>query len=187
MELFRVFPWDGLSADDKPGGPLFVPRRRQGSGRHDNPELYGILYASLEPISSLAEALQPFRTQVVTDLDFQRGAKRVLALATLEIRQGAELVDLDDPAQLQSRQLRPSQIATFDRHKTQGLARGLYREDAAGFLWWSTLESLWINCTLFYERARAHLRLAGGPSPLSVKDERVQAAARHLGVQLSEP
>jgi hypothetical protein len=34
---------------------------QQGAGRHDNPELYGCLYASEESVSAVAEQLAPFR------------------------------------------------------------------------------------------------------------------------------
>ena len=42
-------------------GALWFPREFQGAGRHDNPELYGCVYASLEPLSVVAESLAPYR------------------------------------------------------------------------------------------------------------------------------
>lgn len=184
MHLFRVFSWDRSSRGSGPGGPFFVPRQRQGSGRHDNPFLYGAFYCSLEPVSCIAEALQPFRGQMLTEQDLRRPANWILALASFELSDVVSLVDLDDPRQLHARQLRPSVVATTDRSKTQSLARRIFEEEAAGFLWWSTLESLWMNCTLFQERVLSKAHIATQPQALSLDDPTFIAAAKQLGVQL---
>jgi hypothetical protein len=63
------------------------------------------------------------------------------------------LVDSDDPLQLASRELRPSQVATLRREVTQRLAVSIFREGGAGMLWWSTLDAEWTHVTLFQERA----------------------------------
>lgn len=162
-----------------------MPRNRQGSGRHDNPSYYGAFYCSLDSTSCIAEALQPFRGQTFTERDLQRYGNWILALATFELSDRAMLVDLDDPRQLDDRKLRPSGVATADRRRTQSLAAQIYTEDAAGFLWWSTLESLWINCTLFRERIRPYLQLVGTPVELSLNDASFFEAARRIGVGLN--
>ncbi len=184
MTLHRVFTWDGSTDGDVAGGPLFVPRRRQGSGRHDNPELYGAFYCSLEPASCIAEALQPFRNQSVAQSDLSRSDGLCLALARYDLGVDADLADLDDPLALHCRGLRPSQVATLERQLTQRTAARIYEEGAAGLLWWSVLESLWINATLFLERVRENLATADRPVVLSVDDPRVVAVAGKLGIRL---
>jgi len=184
MQLFRVFSWSRSDGGDEAGGPFFVPRNRQGSGRHDNPSLYGAFYCSTDPISCIAEALQPFRGQVFTDQDLHRSPNLILALARFELSREVALVDLDDPGELEARKLRPSVVATSDRGKTQRLAAQIYEGNAMGFLWWSTLESLWINCTLFRERTRLVLQLAGEPASLTLSDPALIEGARRIGVRL---
>lgn len=184
MLLFRVFSWNRSAGGGEPGGPFFVPRQRQGSGRHDNPFLYGAFYCSLEPISCIAEALQAFRGQIITDQDLRRPGNWILALARFELSDQVTLVDLDDPRQLHARRVRPSVVATTDRSKTQNLAARIFEENAAGFLWWSTLESLWMNCTLFQERVLSKAHIAGQPQALSLDDPTLIAAAKQIGVHL---
>ena len=105
-------------------------------------------------------------------------------MASFELSDQATLVDLDDPRQLDALKLRPAAVATADRRKTQSLAARVYEEEASGFLWWSALESQWINCTLFRERARSTLQLAGQPLVLSLDEPGFIAAAERIGVRL---
>jgi len=69
-------------------------------------------------------------------------------------------VDLDDPVVLRREHLRPSRVATRDRLITQPQALALYdrHPNAAGLLWWSIHEGVWINVTLF-DRAGGHLHV----------------------------
>jgi RES domain len=182
--LYRVFPWNPASAPSEEGGPLFVPRIRQGGGRHDNPDRYGALYVSRDPESAVAERIHVFRGQVLEDADLQRRDGTRYAMASLADADLPPLVDLDDPAELVARDLRPSRVATDDRDRTRAMAAALYEEDVAGFWWWSTLESSWTNATLFAERAAPHLRPGSDPEPLSIDHPAVRAAADRLGVLL---
>lgn len=116
--------------------------------------------------------------------ELKRHGNWILARASFELSDQVTLVDLDDPSQLEARQWRPSVAATADRRRTQNLAAQLYGEHATGFRWWSTLESLWINCTLFRERTGSNLRLAGEPSALCLEDPHFIAAAERIGVRL---
>ena len=43
------------------GGALWFPRRYQGDGRHDNPDVYGCLYVATEPVAAIVEQLARFR------------------------------------------------------------------------------------------------------------------------------
>jgi hypothetical protein len=82
---------------------------------------------------------------------------------------------------LRSERLKPSVVATRTRSTTQEYAARLFErhEEAAGLRWWSTLESSWINVTLF-DRAR-RLR-AGRAEPLTVDHAAVAEAADLLGL-----
>jgi hypothetical protein len=157
--LYRCFAWNERARKDGMDGPLWFPRPYQGEGRHDNPDLYGCLYLADRAVSCVVEQLARFRGQhLVASLLRRRGLP--LALATLELDGGAEIVDLDDPAVLRRERLRPSVVATRHRTVTQPQARLLYDSHpaAAALRWWSSYESLWANVTLF-DRGSSALRL----------------------------
>jgi hypothetical protein len=157
--LYRCFAWNERARKDGMDGPLWFPRPYQGEGRHDNPDLYGCLYLADRAVSCVVEQLARFRGQhLVASLLRRRGLP--LALATLELDGGAEIVDLDDPAVLRRERLRPSVVATRHRTVTQPQARLLYHSHpaAAALRWWSSYESLWANVTLF-DRGSSALRL----------------------------
>lgn len=108
-------------------------------------------------------------------------ADRPLALAAIETGP-VELLDLDDPRVLVAETLRPSQVATQRRARTQAHARRLYdaHPEVAGLRWWSTLEAAWGNVTLF-DRAAPGLT-AGELRTLTVDDPVVLEAAEALGL-----
>lgn len=182
--LYRVFPLLGSPAATEEGGPLHVPRYRQGEGRHDNPDRYGALYASRTPESAVAERIQAFRGRVLAHRHFQRENGSRLALVALDDTEVGPVTDLDDPAQLVRRDLRPSTVATHHRDVTRPMALGMFEEGAAGFGWWSTLDSSWANVTLFAERATPRLRVESAPEPLSVEHPTVWMAAEALGIRM---
>jgi RES domain len=182
--LYRCLAWNERAAPDAPDGALWFPRPYQGEGRHDNPDVYGCLYLSEAPLSCVVEQLARFRGQrLVPALLHRRGLP--LALAELELRESAELVDLDDPAVLRHERLRPSRVATREREVTQPQARALFEghRRAAGLRWWSTFESLWANVTLF-DRAASVLKLAS-VKKLELADEELLSAADVLGLRLA--
>lgn len=168
----------GLAA----GGPLHVPRERQGSGRHDAPAVYGALYCSRQAVSAVAEAIQFLRGHALTTADLRRTGGRVSALATLELAEGPSLVDLDDPQSLLERRLRPSLVATGERDASQRVARGVHSEGAVGLSWWSTIEASWTNLTLFDERCQPSLTVAARPIPLTTRSPELLLAAERLGI-----
>lgn len=183
MILFRCFPWEADAPPSAPGGALWFPRMLQGAGRHDNPFLYGCLYATVEAVSSVVERLQGLRTTRLESTDL-RSRGRPLALAALELGEGTALVDLDDPSVLLREELRPSRVATNDRALTQAHAADLHQRhaDTAGLRWWSTFESLWSNVTLF-DRAEPALSVADVHA-LDVGDDVVVDAAAFLGLPI---
>ena len=181
--LYRVFPFHPDAGLSKAGSALHVPRERQGTGRHDHPDQYGALYVSRVAESAVAERIQRFRGQTLSDADLRLVGGATLALATFDDSAVDRLVDLDDPVQLAGRQLRPSMVATHDRTVTQGIALRIFEEDMLGLIWWSTLEASWANVTLFAERA-SPLLTPVGIELVSVQHSVVRAAAQSIGVLL---
>ncbi len=182
MILQRCCAWEERAAEAGPDGPRGFPRLYQGEARHDNPERYGCLYLSRSPLSPIVEQLARFRGQrLVPSLLRRRGLP--LALAELELADDAELVDLDDPGVLRREHLRPSRVVTRDRLMTQPQALALYdrHPNAAGLLWWSTYEGMWINVTLF-DRAGAHVRVRS-VRPLTLGDSLTIEAADFFGLR----
>ena len=94
MILFRCFPWDREVAATARGGALWFAQMLQGSGRHDNPLLYGCLYVSERTLSTVVEQLARFAGRPLTE-DKLRRFGLPLALAEIELAEGEELVDLD--------------------------------------------------------------------------------------------
>jgi len=181
--LYRCFAWNERSRDADVDGPLWFPRIFQGEGRHDNPDLYGCLYLADRGISSIVEQLARFRSQRLTPALLRRRGLP-LALAELELAGGAEIVNLDDPSILIRENLRPSVVATRQRHVTQPQARKLYEGNPAivGLSWWSTYESLWTNVTLF-DRSATLLRVES-VRVIEVDDPAVIEAARFFELRM---
>lgn len=184
MILFRCLAWDKAASPGARGGPLWFPRMLQGSGRHDNPDLYGCLYVSVEPVSAVAEQIQRLAGTSLEAPDLVRRGLP-LALAAVDLDEGAELLDLDDPKVLVGEGLRPSRIATNDRAITQAGAAEIFTRhaEAAGVRWWSTIEALWPNVTLF-DRA-GELIAVEDVQMLDLGDDVVVEAADYLGIPIS--
>jgi hypothetical protein len=108
-----------------------------------------------------------------------------LALVELELRDGAEAVDLDQPSVLVAEGLRPSRVATRRRTTTQLQAAEIHavHPDSAAIRWWSTLESSWINWTVF-DRVAAALSVAE-VVVLETESPAVKEAAELLGLTLA--
>jgi len=184
--LFRVYRAVDGAATIARGGPLFVPRDRQGAGRHDSPGRYGAFYAARSAASAVAETIQAFRGRDLSadDLELADGSR--LTLATLEDSTLEALVDLDDPTVLVEEGWRPSGVASRDRLVTQAMAVSAFDAGALGLSWWSTLDSAWTNVTLFAERTleAGAVAVEEAPEPLSLKHPAVVAAADHLAIPL---
>ena len=181
--VYRCFAWDDHARHPEPDGPLWFPRVFQGEGRHDNPDLYGGLYLADRAVACVVEQLARFRGQRLSPALLRRRGLP-LALAQLELVDGAELVDLDDPVVLRRERLRPSLVATRHRDVTQPQARMLYEQHvgAAGLRWWSSFEALWMNVTLF-DRAAASIRVSSVRA-LTVGSPEVVEAADFFGLRV---
>ena len=186
MDLFRVFHWDGHSVGRTGASPFYVPRRHQGSGRHDAPDLFGAWYCATRPASAVAERIQQLRGQTLVDADFQRLGNLTLALAGFRLDPRTSLVDLDDPGVLVARRWRPSQVATRRRAVTQQQAREIFNDGAGGIVWWSTLSADWTNVTLFAERVLGNVSLIAPPRPLTTNLPEVRQAAEDLGIRIGD-
>jgi hypothetical protein len=186
--LYRVFRSVAGTAGHAPGGPLYVPRDRQGAGRHDSPGRYGAFYAARTPVAAVAESIQAFRGRELAEDDLARSDGSALALVELDDRALEEtlLRDLDDPAVLVEEAWRPSWVAGRDRAVTQAMAVRVFEGGGLGLSWWSTLDSAWTNVTLFAERTLqvGLARVAAPPERLSLTQPAVVAAAEHLAIPI---
>ena len=184
MILFRCFAWDRNVSTRARGGALWFPRMLQGDGRHDVPTLYGCLYVSVEPVSAVVEQLAGLTGTSIEPSDLFRHGNP-LALAALELDDGADVLDLDDPSVLVREGVRSSRVVTHDRATTQGQASELFQRhgEVVGLRWWSTFESLWANMTLF-DRAETALGLSD-VQQLDMGDDVVREAADFLGLASS--
>ncbi|MDQ3822192.1 MAG: RES family NAD+ phosphorylase [Actinomycetota bacterium] len=182
MIVHRCFPLDRSADEREEGGALWFPRRYQGDGRHDNPDLYGCLYVGENPVAAIAEQLQGFRGERRLATWMLAREALPLGLASIELPRDASLVDLDNPAILVREALRPSEVATRERARTRGDAASLFRRHVSivGLRWWSTLEASWINVTLF-DRVERRLRLED-QHELTLFDPVVREAAEFLGL-----
>jgi len=140
--VHRVFPYRSDATDTEPGGPLFVPAV-QGAGRLDNPEQYRVLYVAADPDGAVGEAFGDHRiwtTELLAGAPALPGS--VMALGVYELR--SALLDLDEPAALVARELRPSRVVSRDRTVTQRWALDIWRERRwAGVQWWSYWNPDW--------------------------------------------
>jgi RES domain len=185
--LFRVYRALDGAAPATRGGPLYVPRERQGAGRHDSPGRYGAFYVARTAESAVAEAIQAFRGRDLTPEDLELADGSRLALAVFDDAGLGQLVDLDEPAVLVRERWRPSEVAGRDRIVTQAMAVRAFDAGALGLSWWSTLDAAWTNLTLFAERtlAAGAITLEGTPERLTLKHPALIAAADHLAIPLA--
>ena len=184
LRAFRVFPFNPASKTDQPGGAFFVPRKQQGQGRHDIPHLDGVLYgAAGNPVSAIAEYIQVFRGQTITQSEIDHPNKNLIrSIVEYELEVSDRILDLDDPQVLLRLDLRPSQVMTHNRNTTRNISEQIHREIAKGFFWPSTLEASWINITLFESRRENSLSLKTTPQRLTIEMPELHEAAKILGV-----
>lgn len=182
MICWRATALDPAAQDRERGGMLWFPRRLQGEGRHDNPDLYGCLYAAAEPVGAIAETLAPFRGSGRLDPSMLRRAGRPLYLGKLVLADGAGVLDLDDPEVLVREDLRPSRVATRHRSSTQRQAARLHdaHPEVVALRWWSTIESMLLNLTIFDRGAR--MLEVQDRRKISLEDPEVSAAAEVVGL-----
>lgn len=172
--LYRVFPYLVESDAAGPGGPLYVPP--QGAGRLDNPALYSVLYLSNSEAGAVAETfgrLPEWSAAMLAGHPAIAGS--VHAVAVYDLARPETICDLDNPAQLQAFDLRPSQVVSRDYVRTREWARHIYRLGRwHGASWWSYYDSRWASVGLWN---REGLRVSA-VRPLGLEDSAVIEAAR---------
>jgi hypothetical protein len=185
--LYRVFRAITGARPVERGGPLYVPRERQGAGRHDSPGYFGALYAARSPESAVAEVIQAYRGRDLWDADLVLVDGSVQTLAAFDDGAVGPILDLDDPTVLVAQRWRPSGVASRDRSITQPIAVRAFQDGAHGLSWWSTLDAGWTNVTLFAERVIGPglLVVAGEPERLTTGHPVLVAAAEHLSIGLA--
>ena len=176
VPLWRVLPHLPTARPGAPGHPLYVPPR-QGAGRLDNPEHYLVLYLADHPAGAVAEAfgdLAFWRASMLRGSPSLPGSVRALAQYELD---DATLCDLDDPTELVARAIRPSQVVSHDRMRTQAWALRLWQERRYdGVRWWSYRDPRWGSLGIW---STEHLRVVD-VHPLAIDDDAVTAAAAVL-------
>lgn len=153
MKLHRVYPFqEGVTLNDQ-GGALFVSAIST-HGRLDNPELYGVLYASTDPHAAIAAVFA--RLPIWRRATFVHATGRPYVLATYDAPDDLALFELNDVDALRSIGVtRPTDVVSRDRDITRVWARTIFERGAfAGARWWSsdnadwTLLGLWDYSTL---------------------------------------
>lgn len=184
MKLYRVFPWIESAASDEAGGVFFVPP--QGTGRIDNPEHYGVLYASDSAAGAIAEAFtrNPYRMHWTPRMLRPRLPDAVTAIAEITPRASDILLcDLDEPQQLAAQALKPSNVITRERTATQTWALHIFEQRRfAGIRWWSCHESRW--GAVGWWNVQSLRKSTVTIQPLSLGDESLQEAARTLSISI---
>lgn len=183
MQLYRVFAHLDGAAVGTPGHAAYV-HPRQGGGRWDNPHDYLMVYVAATPEGAVGESFGriPEWSDEMFDVPYLPGARS--ALATFELDDTKQLINLDDESNLVARNLKPTQIVIRDLAFTQSLARRLYREaDAdgrrkwAGIHWWSFWAPQWPIYAIWMPPGGEHpLRLLS-VDELTVSHPAVQQAA----------
>ncbi len=185
MLIYRVFSWNSkIKKETADGGALYIPRDKQGEGRHDIPEYAGVMYCSGEVISAISETIQDFRGKTITNRDFELANEKIKALAALELADDAKIIDLRNAKNLMKYKINPVEVATHERETTKKVSERMYQEEAGGFIWWSAIESKWANLTLFGDRIKNKLKVKGPIKPLNTAMPEVVTAAGYLNINL---
>jgi hypothetical protein len=175
-DLYRVFPYLPDAAPDEPGGPLYIPP--QGGGRLDNPDLYSVFYASSAEAGAIAEAFGRFpewTPAILAGSPALPGSVR--AVATYRLDAQAAVCNLDDPAQLSTLGLRPSDVVSRDYARTREWARRLFLDGRwAGVRWWSYYDPRWASFGIWDFTAITFVAVRA----LTVSDPALVEAARTI-------
>lgn len=126
LRLWRVGPFTQASATAE-SGQLWIPLSFQGDGRHDNPGLNEPFDAAVDRVAPIVEALTPFRGSGLLTSARLRCADRPLVLVEIGRNHATHVVDLDDPAMLFVKNLRPSTLTTRLRRIVDAQASRPYR------------------------------------------------------------
>jgi hypothetical protein len=147
--VYRVLPFLASASHEDPGGALHVPP--QGAGRLDAPDRYSVLYVSDAAAGAIAETFGRFPEWAPAMLAGSPALPgSVRALATYRLTTETRVCDLDDPAQLLARNLRPSDVVSREYSRTRGWARRVHGERRwIGVRWWSYYDARWASMGLW--------------------------------------
>ena len=183
MRLYRVYAHLDGAMSGAPGHADYIYPRQAG-GRWDNSADYLLVYASATPEGAIGESFGriPEWSDDMFEIPYLPGARS--ALATFELDDDHELIDLDDAANLLSRNLRPTQVVVRDLPFTQPLARALFQESDvdgdrrwSGIRWWSFWAPQWPVCAVWMPPGEDHPLQLLDVEPLTVSHAAVQGAA----------
>lgn len=150
MLAYRVFPYLDTAAPGCPGHPLYEHRPQRG-GRVDHPDHY-VWYLALRPEVAVGETFGNHNTwdESMFSLPSLPGSRR--SLGAYRLPDDLRVLDLDDPAELERRSLRPSQVVIRNLAVTQAWGHRIWDErdphDHADHLWqavswWSYHHPAW--------------------------------------------
>jgi RES domain len=148
--LYRVFPYLPTASPGEPGHPLYEHRPQRG-GRIDHPD-YFVWYLSPHAAAAIGETFGNLGVWDGSMFPFPLIAGSRRALGTYRLPDDLRLLDLDDPAALVERSLRPTQIVTRNLAVTQAWGHRLWDErdphDASqhrwqAVKWWSYHRPVW--------------------------------------------
>jgi hypothetical protein len=149
-DLYRVFPFLSRAGPGEPGGALYLPPS-QGGGRLNNPDLYSVFYASSTEAGAVAEAFGRFPEWTPAILEGSPSLPGSSgAIAHYRLAETAPICDLDDPTQLVSLGLRPSEVVSRDYARTREWAARIHRQGGwVGVRWWSYYDPRWSSFGLW--------------------------------------
>lgn len=126
MLLHRVFPYRKAARAKQPGHPLYEHTPQRG-GRVDHPD-YHVWYLARTTAGACGEAFGDLHTwsPAMFEVPFLTDGAR--ALATYELPDTLRVLDLDDPAVLVARRLRPTQVVLRNLAVTQAWGHAAWAE-----------------------------------------------------------
>lgn len=150
MLVYRIFPHDPSAPTGQPGHPLYE-HRPQRAGRIDHPD-YFVWYLAAQQEGAVGETFGNLATWDASmfQTPFLPTGRRALGIYRLP--NDVRLLNLDDPAQLVARNLRPTQVVVRNLAVTQAWGHSIWSErdshdhasrrwDAVA--WWSYHHPRW--------------------------------------------
>ena len=150
MLLYRVFPFVATAGEGEPGHPLYEHHPQRG-GRMDHPDYY-VWYLAGQMSAAVGEVFGNLPVWEPTMLLFPALLDCSRALGVYYVPDDLRILDLDDPAELLARSLRPTQIVARNLAVTQAWAHRIWQEpdlaDPRGrrwdaVKWWSFHRPHW--------------------------------------------
>jgi hypothetical protein len=185
--LWRVFPWNRAAAAGEPFAPDYI-RPHQVSGRFDLQDEPLVLYLAESPAHAVGEKIQRYRGRRVGTWALREyGWPLALVEVAISVDVLQAVNDLTEPTVLRKLRLRPDIIASFDRRRTQEIARQIHGKGHTGLRWWSALTGDWHTTVLFMDRVPHGSLAYGKPDPLTLDTPALRDAARFLGIRLRRP